>query len=77
MGEADLGVALTANKDHGTDLAVGSDSGIDLEFDEAPDVDPEPELDPELDDELDADLEASMVYVEWHSVTWGCHGSAG
>ena len=69
-------MALTANEELGTDLAVGSNSGIDLEFDEEPDADPEPELDPELDDELDVDLDASVVDGGWHPVAWGYHSSA-
>ena len=77
MGEADRGVALTANEELGTNIAVGSDSGVDLKFDEEPDMDPELELDPELDNEPNADLDASMVDVDWHPVTWGCHDSAG
>ena len=64
-------MALAANEEIGTDLAVASKPGVHLEFDDDPDVDPKPELDPELDDKLDADLDASVVDGGWHSEAWG------
>ena len=69
MGGADLGAALTTNKELGANLAVGSDSDVDLEFDEQPNMDLVPELDLELDEEPDVDLDASVVDIEWSSVT--------